>query len=77
MATMVTAKTRIFRSRQHSQRQEGDVHQRIALFSCSQLKDVLYRHPEVQKAWFTFRDERIAMRMKRWFEYHDIEVNFV
>jgi hypothetical protein len=53
------------------------VHQRIALFSCSQLKDVLYRRPEVQKAWFAFRDERIAMRMKRWFEYHDIEVTFV
>jgi hypothetical protein len=41
------------------------------------FKDVLYRHPEVQKAWFAFRDERIAMRMKRWFEYHDIEVTFV
>lgn len=41
------------------------------------FKDALYRHPEVQKAWFAFQDERIAMRMKRWFEYHDIEVIFV
>jgi hypothetical protein len=41
------------------------------------FKDALYRYPEVQKAWFVFQDERIAMRMKQWFEYHDIEVIFV
>lgn len=41
------------------------------------FKEVLYRYPEAQKAWFAFRDERIAMRMKQWFEYHEIEVSFV
>jgi hypothetical protein len=41
------------------------------------FKEVLYRYPEAQKAWFAFRDERIAMRMNRWFEHHEIEVIFV
>ncbi|MGC9333965.1 MAG: UPF0158 family protein [Anaerolineae bacterium] len=37
------------------------------------FKDLLARHPDVEKAWFAFKDARLQRRVADWLEYHDIE----
>ena len=37
------------------------------------FKDLLARHPQVQQAWYDFKDERNEQRMLDWLDYHGIE----
>lgn len=40
------------------------------------FKDVLYRYPEAQKNWFSFRDERQQRRIEDWFRSEGIKPVF-
>ena len=37
------------------------------------FKDLLARHPQVEEAWFNFKDARLQKRVANWLETHDIE----
>jgi len=37
------------------------------------FKDLLVRHPQVEEAWFDFKDARLQKRVANWLETHDIE----
>jgi len=37
------------------------------------FKDLLARHPQVQRDWYAFKDERNEQRMLDWLDYHGIE----
>ena len=37
------------------------------------FKDLLARHPQVEEAWFEFKDVRLQKRVADWLEFHDIE----
>ena len=37
------------------------------------FKDLLARHPQVEAAWFEFKDARLDQRVSDWLENHDIE----
>ena len=37
------------------------------------FKDLLARHPQVEEAWFDFKDARLQKRVANWLETHDIE----
>jgi hypothetical protein len=37
------------------------------------FKDLLARHPQVEEAWFEFKDARLQRRVAYWLTYHDIE----
>jgi hypothetical protein len=37
------------------------------------FKDLLARHPQVEEAWFAFKDARLQERVADWLAYHDIE----
>jgi hypothetical protein len=37
------------------------------------FKDLLARHPDVEEAWFAFKDARLEKRVADWLEYHNIE----
>jgi hypothetical protein len=37
------------------------------------FKDLLARHPQVEEAWFEFRDARLQKRVANWLAYHNIE----
>lgn len=37
------------------------------------FKDLLARHPQVEEAWFEFKDARLQKRVANWLAYHDIE----
>jgi hypothetical protein len=37
------------------------------------FKDLLARHPEVEEAWFEFKDARLQKRVADWLAYHNIE----
>jgi hypothetical protein len=37
------------------------------------FKDLLVRHPQVEEAWFEFKDARLQKRVANWLAYHEIE----
>jgi hypothetical protein len=37
------------------------------------FKDLLARHPQVEEAWFEFKDARLQKRVANWLAYHEIE----
>ena len=37
------------------------------------FKDLLARHPDVEEAWFAFKDARLRRRVANWLEFHNIE----
>jgi hypothetical protein len=37
------------------------------------IKDFLARHPDVEEAWFEFKDDRLEKRVANWLAYHNIE----
>jgi hypothetical protein len=37
------------------------------------FKDLLACHPQVEEAWFDFKDARLQKRVTNWLETHDIE----
>jgi len=37
------------------------------------FKDLLARHPQVEEAWFEFKDARLQRRVSSWLAYHEIE----
>lgn len=38
------------------------------------FKDLLARHPQLEEAWFEFKDARLQARVADWLELHDIEL---
>ena len=58
----------------------GDAHLRERLWNAIQgrgafrrFKDLLARHPQVEEAWFEFKDAWLQKRVANWLAYHDIE----
>jgi hypothetical protein len=37
------------------------------------FKDLLARHPQIQAAWYDFKDRQNKRRMRDWLEFHNIE----